>query len=212
MQRILCFGDSNTYGYKPDGSGRFDETVRWTARLQRSLGENYQVIEEGLCGRTTIFEDQLRIGRRGVDLVGTLVETHNPIDVFVVMLGTNDCKTRYKATAGIIAKGLEQVIATAQSKASQQMKILVISPILLSPGVGEEGYDVEFDESSEQVSRKLAAEYEKIARKNGYYYLDASQYASASSTDREHLDETGHEKLGDAIYHKLTELLKGENS
>ena len=59
MIRILCFGDSNTYGYKPDGSGRFDENIRWTAKLQRKFGENIKIIEEGLCGRTTIFDDVL---------------------------------------------------------------------------------------------------------------------------------------------------------
>lgn len=212
MKRILCFGDSNTYGYKPDGSGRFDETIRWTARLQQKLGKVYQVIEEGLCGRTTIFEDELRMGRKGVDLAGILVETHNPIDVFVVMLGTNDCKTKYQATAGSIAKGLEQVIAAAQSKASKEMKVLIISPILLGQGVGEEGYDIEFDESSEQKAAKLAAEYKEFAKRKGYAYLDASKYAAASPVDREHLDEAGHEKLAEIVYNKLVELLDLEHA
>lgn len=207
MKRILCFGDSNTYGYKPDGSGRFDETIRWTGRIQKKLGENFQVIEEGLCGRTTIFDDVLRAGRRGLDLIGTLIETHNPIDILIVMLGTNDCKTRYGASARVIAKGVEKVIEQAQLKSTEKMKILVISPIRLGHGVGEEGYDMEFDEHSELVSEGLAKEYEKIARENQFYFLAASQYAKPSLTDREHLDEIGHEKLAEAIYEKLTEMV-----
>lgn len=206
MKRILCFGDSNTYGYKPDKSGRFDETVRWTGKISQRLGDDYRVIEEGLCGRTTIFEDELRAGRRGIDLVGTLVETHNPIDIFVVMLGTNDCKTRYKASAGIIAKGLERLIEEAEIKSSNKMKILVISPILLGKGVGEEGYDTEFDEHSEFVSTQLAAEYEKLAKEKGYYYLDASRYAASSPIDREHLDSEGHARLAEAVYNKLVKI------
>lgn len=206
MKRILCFGDSNTYGYKPDKSGRFDETVRWTGKISQRLGDDYRVIEEGLCGRTTIFEDELRTGRRGIDLVGTLVETHNPIDIFVVMLGTNDCKTRYKASAGIIAKGLERLIEEAEIKSSNKMKILVISPILLGKGVGEEGYDTEFDEHSELVSTQLAAEYEKFAKEKGYYYLDASRYAASSPIDREHLDSEGHARLAEAVYNKLVKI------
>lgn len=206
MKRILCFGDSNTYGYKPDKSGRFDETVRWTGKISQRLGDDYRVIEEGLCGRTTIFEDELRTGRRGIDLVGTLVETHNPIDIFVVMLGTNDCKTRYKASAGIIAKGLERLIEEAEIKSSNKMKILVISPILLGKGVGEEGYDTEFDEHSELVSTQLAAEYEKLAKEKGYYYLDASRYAESSPIDREHLDSEGHARLAEAVYNKLVKI------
>ena len=54
---ILCFGDSNTWGYKPDKSGRYDENIRWTGLLQKKLGSGYHIIEEGLCGRTTVFQD-----------------------------------------------------------------------------------------------------------------------------------------------------------
>lgn len=64
---ILCFGDSNTYGYRPDGTGRFDEKTRWTCLLQKNFGNGHRIIEEGLCGRTTIFSDAFREGRRGLD-------------------------------------------------------------------------------------------------------------------------------------------------
>lgn len=107
---ILCFGDSNTWGYKPDKSGRYDENIRWTGLLQKKLGSGYHIIEEGLCGRTTVFQDELREGRRGLDLIGVTVKMHNPIDLMIIMLGTNDCKTRYRASASVIAKGLDQVI------------------------------------------------------------------------------------------------------
>lgn len=92
---ILCFGDSNTYGYRPDGSGRFGADTRWTGLLQKKLGTNDRIIEEGLCGRTTVFSDELREGRRGLDTIGILLESHAPVDLLILMLGTNDCKTRY---------------------------------------------------------------------------------------------------------------------
>ena len=120
---ILCFGDSNTYGYKPDGTGRFDTDTRWTSLLQKKLGADHRVIEEGLCGRTTVFQDDLREGRRGLDLIGVTMEMHTPIDLLIVMLGTNDCKTRYNASAGTIAKGLAQVI----QKAREMLPSLLIS-------------------------------------------------------------------------------------
>ena len=116
---ILCFGDSNTWGYKPDKSGRYDENTRWTGLLQKKLGSGYHIIEEGLCGRTTVFQDELREGRRGLDLIGVTVEMHNPIDLMIIMLGTNDCKTRYRASASVIAKGLDQVIRKARQNASR---------------------------------------------------------------------------------------------
>lgn len=205
---ILCFGDSNTYGYIPDGSGRFDESVRWTGLLQKRLGQDFHVIEEGLCGRTTVFQDALREGRRGVDLIGTLVESHNPIDILVVMLGTNDCKTRYGASAGTIAKGMEQVIEQAKTAAQKSAsgkipQVLMISPILLGKGVGEEGYDTEFDEKSEYVSTELANAYRKVADRHQYFFLNAADVASPSITDREHLDQEGHAALADAVYEKI---------
>ena len=203
---ILCFGDSNTYGYKPDRSGRFDADTRWTGILQKKLGHEHPIIAEGLCGRTTVFQDELREGRRGLDTIGITVEMHNPVDLLVIMLGTNDCKSRYGASAGTIARGLDQVIETAKKNASQPFRLLLISPIHLGHGVGESGFDPEFNTSSEIVSRELAAEYEKIARKHQAEFLDASAYALPSVTDREHLDEAGHAALAEAIYKKIVLL------
>lgn len=206
--RILCFGDSNTYGYKPDGSGRFNDEIRWTGLLQKRLGENYQIIEEGLCGRTTVFQDVLREGRRGIDLIGTLIESHNPIDLLVVMLGTNDCKTRYNASAAVIAAGLEKVLEKAVKAAKNELKILVVSPIELGKGVGEEGYDIEFDKNSEETSKELAKEYKKVAEKYNYAFLSAAQYARPSTIDREHLDEEGHAQLATVIEKKIVSILE----
>ena len=127
---ILCFGDSNTYGYRPDGTGRFDEKTRWTCLLQKNFGNGHRIIEEGLCGRTTIFSDAFREGRRGLDQIGITIETHNPIDLLVLMLGTNDCKTRFNASSKTIAKGLIQVIEKAKKYSSQPFELLIIRSIL----------------------------------------------------------------------------------
>lgn len=206
---ILCFGDSNTYGYKPDGTGRFDENTRWTQILQKKLGSGYRIIEEGLCGRTTVFQDELREGRRGLDLIGVTVEMQNPLDLMILMLGTNDCKTRYGASAAVIARGLDQVIRKARKSSSRPFDILVVSPIHLGKDIGEPDFDPEFNESSEVVSRNLAAEYRKVALQNHAVFLNAADFASPSTTDREHLNEAGHAALAEAIYDKILTLQKG---
>ena len=206
---ILCFGDSNTYGYRPDGSGRFDADTRWTGLLQKKLGTNDRIIEEGLCGRTTVFSDELREGRRGLDTIGILLESHAPVDLLILMLGTNDCKSHYRASASLISKGLDQVIRKARQNASQHFDLLVISPIHLGHGVGEPDFDPEFNENSEVVSRNLAAEYRKVALQNHAAFLNAADYALPSITDREHLDEKGHAAMADAIYDKIIALQKG---
>lgn len=203
---ILCFGDSNTYGYKPDGTGRFDENIRWTQILQKKLGSGYRIIEEGLCGRTTVFQDELREGRRGLDLIGVTVEMQNPLDLMILMLGTNDCKTRYGASAAVIARGLDQVIRKARKSSSRPFDILVVSPIHLGKGVGEPDFDPEFNETSEAVSRNLASEYRKVALQNHADFLNAADFASPSTTDREHLNEAGHAALAEAIYPKVLSM------
>lgn len=112
MKEILCFGDSNTYGLIPGTTSRFDRSTRWTGILESALFPNgYKIVEEGLCGRTTIFEDELRDNRRGIDMLPALLESHSPIDYVILMLGTNDCKTYYNASAGLIGKGIEKLIS-----------------------------------------------------------------------------------------------------
>lgn len=161
--------------------------------------------QEGLCGRTTIFSDAFREGRRGLDQIGITIETHNPIDLLILMLGTNDCKTHFNASSKTIAKGLIQVIEKAKKYSSQPFELLIISPIHLGNGVGDDDFDPEFDLASEQVSRQLAQEYRKVATHYHAGFLDASKIALPSEIDREHLDESGHAALADAIYKTITE-------
>ena len=213
---ILCFGDSNTYGYRPDGTGRFDEKTRWTCLLQKKFGNRHRIIEEGLCGRTTIFSDAFREGRRGLDQIGITIETHNPIDLLILMLGTNDCKTHFNASSKTIAKGLIQVIEKAKKYSSQPFELLIISPIHLGNGVGDDDFDPEFDLASEQVSRQLAQEYRKSCHSlSRRFSRRFKKLLFQSEIDREHLDESGHAALADAIYKTITEsglLEKGMDS
>ena len=87
MKQILCFGDSNTYGLVPATTDRYGWGVRWTSIINEKLGlQEYRVIEEGLCGRTTVFDDPFREGRRGTQLFPTLLETHRLLDCIVITL------------------------------------------------------------------------------------------------------------------------------
>lgn len=203
MKQILCFGDSNTYGLIPGELERYDLNTRWTGILAGQLGhKEYQVIEEGLCGRTTIFEDVLRNGRKGIELLPIILETHKPLDSVILMLGTNDCKSLYKASPQLIGKGIKRLIDQIRS-VDDKIKILLVSPILLGEGVGDEGYDAEFNENSVAVSKELKKVYSVLASEERCEFLAASDYAVASEIDREHLDDNGHKKLAEAIIRKI---------
>ena len=95
MKRILCFGDSNTWGWNPANKERFDENSRWTGILKNKLGENYDIIEEGLNGRTTVWDDPIEGYKNGKKHLPSCLESHRPLDIVVLMLGTNDLKSRF---------------------------------------------------------------------------------------------------------------------
>lgn len=206
MKNILCFGDSNTYGYKPDKTGRYPWGVRWTSILTERLGKEYNVVEEGLCGRTTIFDDPLRSGRNGSESFPAILESHRPLDLIIIMLGTNDCKTVYGAAPGVIGKGIETLINQCEQY-SPDSKVLLISPIYLGDKVYREEYDVEFSEESIGVSIELERVYERIARERNIYFLRAQDYASCSQVDQEHMDEKGHNSLGEAVYQCVKDII-----
>lgn len=207
MKQILCFGDSNTYGLIPGVPGRFQWGIRWSSILdERVRRKGYRVIEEGLCGRTTIFNDRYRKGRRGADLLPVLLEAHNPIDIVVLMLGTNDCKTAYGATPEQIGKGMEELVDQIQNFDSE-IRIVLVSPISLGDKVWKEGYDTEFNENSVAVSKALPKVYEKIARRRGTEFLAASDFAKPSSTDQEHMDAENHRRFAEAITEKIDGMI-----
>lgn len=208
MKDILCFGDSNTYGLIPKEGGRYPWGIRWTSILNEKLGvENYRVIEEGLCGRTTVFDDPLRDYRNGAKVLPEILETNGLVDVVIVMLGTNDCKTMYSATSEVIGKGIDKIIGQIHFY-SGMSKILLISPIHFGKKIWKKEYDPEFSASSIEVNKELAGVYKRVAKKRDIYFLDASLYAKPSETDQEHLDVEGHHLLAEAVYKRVSEIIK----
>ena len=114
-RHIVCLGDSNTHGYSPDAPlFRFNEEERWTCLLQQSLGPDYLVLEEGLPGRTTVFEDPVEEGMPALPYLYPCLKSHAPVDLLIIMLGTNDTKERLSANACAIGKGLTRLVRKAQ--------------------------------------------------------------------------------------------------
>lgn len=173
--------------------------------LQEQLGQQYHVIEEGLCGRTTIFDDPLRDGRRGTELLPVLLETHATVDGVVLMLGTNDCKTAFGASAEVIGKGIERLLRQIRY-AAPQAEILLISPIYLGDRVWRPECDPEFSKKSIAVSHQLEAVYETIAKRWNIGFLRAADYAVCSDTDQEHMNAAGHAAFAQAVSQEVQHL------
>ncbi len=203
MKQLLCFGDSNTWGLIPKTTDRYSWGVRWTSILQDKLYErNIRVLEEGLCGRTTVYDDAYRKNRNGLESLPEILETSYPIDAAIIMLGTNDCKSYYKSNPFKIAKGLSLCVDELLKHISPD-KILIVSPILLGNEVWKEEYDPEFDTNSVEIAHNLFGEYKKVADEKGTSFISAADYVQPSDADQEHLTEDGHKILAGVIYNTL---------
>lgn len=207
MKRILCFGDSNTYGFcaEPCG-GRYAFEHRWPGILQGKLSHAAQVMEAGANGRTLFQEDSQFEGCFGTDVLKQLLLTLKAPDILTVMLGTNDLKTRYGLLPRDIADGLQRLVSLAQSLAPG-MRILLIAPVFLESKALTVFLSNPFSKDSYRHSRMLGPLYSDIARKNGCLFLDASTVTNAGNDDGVHLDRQGHGRLADAVYQALLPLL-----
>lgn len=206
MKTILCYGDSNTYGRHPETAGRHERQVRWTGRLQAFLGDEYLVVEEGLNGRTTIYDDPAEPWKNGLSYLMPCLASHRPIDAMTLMLGTNDLKFFFELEPEDIAAGMERLIleikAFSEAKKSPMPTILLMSPIHIAPDVVKT-YPTDYNEASPVRSEKLAPLYKTLADKYGLLYLDAASVAGPSVYDSLHMDAEDHEKLAQAVYRIL---------
>lgn len=206
MKRILCFGDSNTYGHDPKDASRLKK--RWTRYVSEMLGGDCEIIEEGLCGRTTVFPvNGTPDGWEGSTLLRPVIATHKPYDLLIIMLGTNDLLLSTGADTEDSAEGMEKLIEIAQAEYSS--KILVISPILFDEAIQyNEIFSALYGGTRVcELSKEFAPKYERIARKHGCFFMNAADYAKASELDGVHMDSENHRRLAEAIYKKLTEIL-----
>jgi len=212
-KRIVCFGDSNTWGCRPDNNLRFKEDERWPKVLQSLLGDRYEIIEEGHCGRTTVWTDPVEGIMSGADYLVPCLQTHNPFDLLLIMLGTNDCKDRYNMHAKTIAYCLERLVLLTRQVLSGEdtPQILLVSPILIGEQY-KKHYQMHamFGENAVERSEGLAAALEPIAEKNGCAFLDAAAVAEPSPIDGIHMELEDGKKLAQALCEKIRELLPAE--
>ncbi|MGI6069304.1 MAG: GDSL-type esterase/lipase family protein [Blautia sp.] len=206
-RRILCIGDSNTWGYIPGGGGRYEEEERWTGRLADKLGAGYRVIEEGMNGRTTAFSDRIEPGVCALDYLYPCLISHFPLDLIIVMLGTNDCKTRYHVSAAEIGYGMDEVLLEIEricQRKGQHPQILVVSPGHL---YADETW-TEFDETAVQKAAALGREYEVVTEAHDCAFLDAYPQLEGAciGCDGIHLTREGHRRLAGLIAEKIKSM------
>lgn len=200
---LVCFGDSNTHGTPPSSGEpvpRYGPDVRWPGVLAAALGPSWRVHEEGLPGRTTVHPDPVEGGHlSGLAALPIVLGTHSPIDVLVIMLGTNDLKARFAVGPAEIATAVETLVhagrAFCVATGRPVPRILLVAP---AP-VTEVGEFAEQFAGGTGKSRRLAPALRAAAQRLGVDVLDAGEHITTSPVDGVHLDPQAHRLLGEAV-------------
>ena len=205
MKNIICYGDSNTFGFNPKDGSRYDKDTRWTSILQKNLGTEYNVINEGMCDRTGF------VGNSNGDLFSAqkhfpqLISQSENIDTLILLIGTNDLQFQYAINIETIEKGLENLIKLAQTKVN---KIIIILPVVLDNKILKGYFRDRFDETSVTKSTKVGEIYKKIADIYHCEIFDVNKFVKPSDIDGLHYDEMSHKIIADELTHYLLSHLK----
>jgi lysophospholipase L1-like esterase len=210
MTTLLCYGDSNTWGFDPATQTRLPREQRWPGVVQARLPPTCQVIEEALCGRTTLQDDPFEVGRNGLSYLVPCLASHQPVDVVVLLLGTNDVKSFFPFEAAAIAAGagrlVQVILGSGAGPSGGAPRVLLVAPapvVAARPLTRVWG----FDEVAERRSRELAGFYRAVADNRGCAFLDAGTVVQASPIDGVHLDAAAQARLGAAVAERVLPLL-----
>lgn len=196
MKKIVCYGDSNTFGYNPKDNSQFDENTRWTAILQKNLGAEYEVINEGMCDRTGFVDNPKGFEFSAQRHFPKMLSEIENIDILILAIGTNDFQFQYDISIDTIEKGLGNLIKLAQSKAKN---IIIIPPVVLSEKVLEGFFKLQFDEKSIIKSKEYVRVYKNFADLYHCNYFDINKIANPSDFDGLHYDENSHKVIGNTL-------------
>lgn len=203
MKTVLCYGDSNTYGYVPETGMRYPKSVRYPGRLQLLLGDEYAVIEEGCNGRTTIHDDPIDGWKNGLDYLKPCLNSHKPVDIVILMLGSNDLKETFHLTAREIADGAGTLVDVIRSFTAEKQgfvpTIILVSPPEIGTGIRRSPFFGAFCETAVAESGKFPECYQRVADRKGCVFFDAAKYVSPSEFDSLHLTPEGHRVLAEEL-------------
>lgn len=214
-KNILVFGDSNTWGYNPHNRSpfapyeRWGESIRWTNVMQNRLGDAYGVMADGLCGRTASAKDDIEEYTCGKEQIIPSMRSHSPLDLLIIMLGSNDLKARYGYTAFDVANSagmvVEKALQAPDAFRNSQPKILLLCPPPLE-NLDRSFFAFEFA-GGEQKSKDMAQFFEIMAAKYRVHYMNVGEIVHFSDVDGLHFESDQHLKLGEAVARKVKDIL-----
>lgn len=218
MKTILCYGDSNAWGFIPAKATRYDYDIRWPGITAKLLGEEYRLIEDCISGRTTVYEDPCVKCRCGSDNLGYSLLAHAPLDMVILALGTNDLKFTdsngsMRGIARLIDLTLNADVAfdAYAPVYPNGVKLLLIGPPVIDASIPEKRPGHALADAAHE-STLLSEKYERVAKEKGIYFLDASRYVKPSPADCLHMEPEEHAKLGKAVAEKIRGIFEATNA
>ena len=210
--RVVCFGDSLTWGWIPETFTRFPEDVRWPGVVQNILGSDYKIIEEGQTSRTINCDDPAEGEKNGMKYIIPCMESHAPFDLLIIMLGSNDFKQKFSLNSlnimGEMRTMLEKVLSFIHFKQNDSIKVLLIAPPHLGDNIEKSWLGEMFDMwNGVKKSKELGPKYKILAEQLHIEFLDAAEYVHASEFDSIHLDAENQIRLGEVIAEKIKSIL-----
>ena len=200
MKKIICYGDSNTFGYNPKDGSRFDENIRWTSLLQKNLGSEYEVINEGMCDRTGFVNNPKGFLFSAPKHFSEFMAKFEKIDLLILWLGTNDLQFQYDISIGAIENGLERLLKIAKEKVKQ---IILIPPVELSEKILCGEFNYQFDSVSINKSKITGKIYKQLADLYSCKIFDVNKIVKPSDIDGLHYTGNSHR----IIANKLSEII-----
>lgn len=217
MKNILCFGDSNTWGYDAStydpklGSGqRMPFDTRWPGIVQKELGSGYRIIEDALNARTNMVEDPYFPHRLGIASLETALDAQSPLDLVIIQMGVNELKHMFNLTAGMIAFGVEKLVVAAGASyyGYPEPKVLLIAPAPVKKDIADMIFGFSYGPLAYEKSRALGALYADIAQRHGCGFIDCADLDFELNTlDGMHYSYADHAKLGKSVTEKIREML-----
>lgn len=208
MKNILCYGDSNTFGYNPLDGSRFDEKTRWTGILQENLKDDYKIIEEGANNRTGFVNNPAGFLYSAHRHFPKTITKLKDVDILILSVGTNDLQFQYDIGFNAIEKGLEDLILVARDNSN---RVILIPPVILNEDIFNGYFKILFDETSIGKSKKVGRIYSKLANIYGLDVFDINKFTTPSKLDGLHYDENSHKIIADKLTDFILERKESES-
>lgn len=203
MKKILCFGDSNTFGYNPKNGKRYNSEIRWSGIVKNALIKNYEVIEAGCNNRTAFCNNP-----EGNEYTGTKALKKyiaNDIDILILQIGINDLQKFYGINISDYYTGIESLIEIARN-ANENINIILVSPSEINENILKCHFSLMFDEESIKKSKELQNTYKEIAEKYNCKFINLNEITKVSNIDGLHYLEEEHKKIASVILNTIWNL------